>query len=77
MAGYSTTIKPREPFFLFVPALTDIPADVRKQHKGEWFALGEFFHSKAGAEQKVKEAGYDAKQKKILAQQKYFGFVNQ
>ena len=73
--SYATTIKPRPPFMLFVPSLDEIPADVREQHKGQFFALGEFYPTLGEAKKKVKEAGYNGKQVQVLAEQKYFARV--
>lgn len=38
--GYATSIQPKEPFFLLVPSLGEIPANVRQQNVGKAFALG-------------------------------------
>ena len=73
--SYSTTIKPKEPFFLFVPSLEEMPKEVLQENKGKWFALGEFFQTKTQAQKKIKQAGYNDAKTKILIQQKYFGKV--
>jgi hypothetical protein len=73
--AYSTTIKPKEPFFLFVPSLNDIPQEIKDKNIGKWFALGEFFDTEQEAERKVRSAGYGLKKQEILKQQNYFAKV--
>jgi len=71
--GFSTTIQPRPPFFLFVPSLDEIPAQERAKHKGEYFALGHFYKTLKQARVEVKESGYGSKEKiDVLIKQGYF-----
>ena len=71
LKGWTTTIRPRPPFFLFVPSFKEIPKDVREKNKDKFFALGEFFDTKEKALKKIKEAGYDKKGMMILQKQSY------
>lgn len=69
--AFVTKIKPRPPFYLFVPSFEEIPENVREENKEKSFALGDFFDTDEEAIEKVKEAGYDKEQMKILEKQSY------
>jgi hypothetical protein len=69
--AFVTTIKPKPPFYLFVPSVYEIPKDYLKKMKGKAFALGSFFDTDEEAEKDVKEAGYKGEKVKILEEQGY------
>jgi len=68
---YTTTIKPKPPFYLFVPSIHEIPPNIRKKMKNKAFALGRFFDTDKEANKEVKEAGYRGEKVKILRKQGY------
>jgi hypothetical protein len=70
--GYGTTIKPRPPYYLFVPAINEVPANVRAGHKGEAFALGDFFKNKEEALKSIKKKGYKDSDVNLLKMQGYY-----
>jgi len=71
-SSYTTAIRPKPPFYLFVPNIHEIPEEIKKENKGKAFALGEFFDSDKGAEMAVKKAGYGEDKQRILKAQGYF-----
>jgi len=69
--GWTTSIHPIPPFFLFVPSIDDIPKEVMEKEKDKSFALGEFFDTDEQALKEVKESGYTQQQLAILEEQGY------
>jgi len=69
--AYTTTIRPKPPFYLFIPSYNEIPENIRKQNKGKYFSLGKFFNTKQQALKYAKESGYNKKDIEILQVQSY------
>jgi hypothetical protein len=68
----TTMITPRPPYFLFVPAIHEMPVEEIRENKGKSaFAFGHFVKSTNEAMKEAKKNGYKKKDIKLLEQQGY------